>query len=158
MLVGILDELDAWAVAENVEAQAEGLPLLRPTKLRLLGQLALLEAQAPLTLAATKDVDLKADCEHAVWRELERLLARRGFTLDPLGHEIWMPPETRYEPLFTGQLVSLTVADVDAVLVSKARMAPDKNRPLVVEYLARGGSERFFELAARHQVDLEAFL
>jgi hypothetical protein len=158
VLLEVAEELDGWALAQNIEAHDEGLPLLRASKFKLLGQLALLEAQAPLTVTATKDVEVYADCEYAVRRELERLLAKRGFELDPLGHEIWMPRETRYDEIFAGQFVSFAVADIDAVLVSKARMAADKNRALIVEYLARGASERFLELAARHHVNLGTFL
>ncbi len=158
VLLEVAEELDGWVLAQNIEARDEGLPLLRTSKYKLLGQLALLEAEAPLTVTATKDVDVYADCEYAVRRELERLLAKRGFELDPLGHEIWMPPETRYDEIFGGQLVSLAVADIEAVLVSKARMAADKTRALIVEYLARGASERFLKLAARHQVDLGTFV
>ncbi len=158
MLLEVAEELDGWVLAQTIEARDEGLPLLRASKFKLLGQLALLEAQAPLTMTATKDVDVYADCQYAVSRELERLLGKRGFELDPLGHEIWMPPETRYDEIFAGQLVSLAVADIEAVLVSKARMAADKNRALIVEYLALGASDRFLQLAARHQVELGTFL
>jgi hypothetical protein len=50
------------------------------------------------------------------------------------------------------------VADPDAVLISKAARAPEKNKALITEYLAKGASERFFELARKHDVDLEQFV
>ena len=50
------------------------------------------------------------------------------------------------------------VADPDAVLISKAYKAPEKNMGLITEYLAKGASERFFELAQKYAVDLEQFV
>jgi hypothetical protein len=54
--------------------------------------------------------------------------------------------------------VEAFVADPDAVLVSKALKAAEKNRALVTEYLAKGASERFFDLARKYRVDLEQFV
>ena len=158
MLARLAERLDDWILAENIAARAEGLPTLRPCTIRLLGQAALFEAHVALALAATKDVDVKADYEDSVRREFERLLATEGRELDPLGHEIWMPTETRYSEAFTGKFVRLLLADPEAVLVSKALKAPAKNGPLLTEYLAGGASERFFELAKKYSVNLEQFL
>jgi hypothetical protein len=158
MLVRLAERLDAWVLAENIAARAEGLLAIRACTIRLLGQVALFEAHVPLALAATKDVDVKADYEDSVRREFERLLAAEGRELDPLGHEIWMPTETRYSELFAGKFVRLLLAEAEAVLVSKALKAPVKNGPLLTEYLASGASDRFFELAQRYSLDLEQFL
>jgi hypothetical protein len=158
MLVRLARELDAWVVDRNLEARAAGLLSMRSCTIRVLGQTALFEAGVPLTLAATKDVDVRADYEDGVRREFERLLAREGRELDPLGHEIWMPEETRYSELFVGSFVRLLLAESDAVLVSKALKAPRKNRPLLTEYLAQGPSARFLELATKYSLDLEQFL
>lgn len=116
------------------------------------------EAKAPLQLNVTNDVDVYADYEHAIEVEFRRLLAAQGKELDPVGHEIWMPRETRYRDLFVGKYVTLQVADIDSVLLSKALKAPHKNRTLIVEYLAGGPSERFLQMAKRYGVDLEQFL
>src|SRR6266542_3983167 len=102
MLAEIARKLDAWTVDQNLAASADGLPHLRACTIRVLGQTALFEAKVPLTLAATRDVDVRADYSDAVRREFERLLAVQGRELDPLGDEIWMPRETRYEPLCEG--------------------------------------------------------
>ena len=157
MLAKIARKLDDWALDKNVEAAAGGLPRIRPCTLRLLGQTALFEANIELTLATTKGVDLVGDYDYAVRAELERLLAVEGRELDPLNGEIWMPRETDYFVLFSGELVRVLVAEPEAVLVSKALKAPLKNRPLITEYLARGPSKRFFDLAAKYSVELEAF-
>jgi len=69
-----------------------------------------------------------------------------------------MPKETRYTVLFSGEFVTLKVADMEAILISKALKAPRKNRALIVEYLARGATPRFMRLARKYGVDLESFL
>ena len=59
--------------------------------------------------------------------------------------------------IFRGKFVRLLLADADAILISKAKMAPAKNRQLLTEYLALGPSDRFLELAQKYDVDLEMF-
>ena len=158
MLLEVVTELDDWMIAQNAEAQADGMRLLRPCTIKLLGQSALLESGSTLTLAATRDVDVVADYEWSVQCEFERLLRARGLDLDPLGHEVWMPRETRYGSLFSGRFVTLLVADSEAVLISKALKAPAKNRVLITEYLSRGASSRFLQLARKYVVDLDQFV
>jgi hypothetical protein len=158
MLAAVAAQLDAWVIAQNVAARGEGLLSLRPCRIRVLGQTALFESKAALQLNLTNDVDVYADYEYAIEVEFRRLLSAQGKELDPLVHEIWMPRETRYSDLFVGEYVTMQVADVDAVLVSKALKAPHKNRALIVEYLAAGASERFMALAKRYGVDLEQFV
>lgn len=158
MLVSMAEALDMWIVARNLEARAEGTPPLAACEIKLLGQTALLEQNAPLTLANTNDIDVRANYAHVVEQEFRRLVEREGKELDPAGHEIWMPRETRYTVLFRGDRVTLLVADVEAVLVSKALKAPAKNRTLLTEYLAKGASKRFLDMAKKYGVDLEQFL
>lgn len=131
---------------------------IRPCSIRLLGQMALLEADLPLTLVATHDFDVYADFDWAVRKEFEALLAKRGRVLDPLGDEVWMPAETQYDLVFEGRWIRGFVAQPDFVFLSKAMKAPEKNRALIVEVLATGASPRFLELAERYSLDLEQFL
>jgi len=158
MLTKIAERLDGWVLRQNLEAAAAGMMQLRPCRIRLLGQMALLEQQAPLSLALTDDVDVYANYDHSVEQEFRRLLAIEGKQLDPVGHEVWMPRTTRYSAAFSGELVTLEVAELEAVLVSKALKAPTKNAALIAEYLAAGPSERFVELSKHHDVDLEQFV
>lgn len=150
--------LDQWVARENVRARADGTPAHKKCTIRVLGQAALWVAKVDLTLTATQDLDAYADYDWVVQKELERLLAKDGQVLDPHGHEVWMPRETRYDLLYEGTYVDARVADPDAVLISKACKAPDKNMGLIIEYLAKGASERFFELAQKYAVDLEQFV
>jgi hypothetical protein len=157
-LARVLLELDRWVARENVRAWAEGSPPHKKCTIRVLGQAALWAAEVDLTLTVTRDLDAYADYEWAVQQELERLLAKEGKVLDPHGQEVWMPSETRYEPLYRGRYVEAFIADPDAVLISKALKGPQKNRALITEYLAKGASERFFEFAQTYGVDLEQFV
>ncbi len=158
MLRGIAQQLDLWIADRNVEAREDGLATFEPCTIRVLGQSALMEAKLPVTLLSTKDVDVRADYAYPVQKEFERLLTSAGRVLDPLGHEAWMPRETRYLPIYGGRFVKLCIAEPEAVLVSKALKAPVKNRALVTEYLATCVTERFLTLAAKYSLNLEQFL
>lgn len=158
MLEEVAQELDQWMVEENTVRRAEGRLGLSRCEIRVFGQAALLERKLPIPLAATRDVDVRANYEHAVEVKFRELLARRGRDLDPVGHEAWMPRETRYTPLFEGHYVRLLLAESEAILVSKGLKAPSKNRNVITAYLAQGPSPRFLELAARYRLDLEQFL
>lgn len=127
-------------------------------EIRVLGQMALIEASTDLHLAATQDVDVFADYEWLVRKEFERLLLVHNKSLDAHGHEVWMPKETRYDLIYDGRHVKGFLAEADFVLLSKAKKAPAKNAALITEYLARGASQRFLKLARRYAVDLEQFL
>lgn len=157
VLADVFLSLDQWVARENVRARADGTPTHKKCTIRVLGQAALWVANVDLTLTATQDLDAYADYDWAVQKELERLLAKDGKVLDPHGHEVWMPRETRYDPLYEGTYVDAQVADPVAVLISKGCKAPEKNTGLITEYLAKGASERFFELAQKYAVDLEQF-
>jgi hypothetical protein len=158
MLREIAEKLDDWMAVQNAEARLGGWVQLRPCTIKLLGQVALMELGLKVTLAATKDVDVYADYGAAVEDEFGRLLRAAGHDLDPVGHEIWMPRETRYGKLYDGRFVKMLVADPEAILLSKALKAPAKNHALIVEYLATGASDRFLELADKYHLDLEQFL
>ncbi|MEY4579816.1 MAG: hypothetical protein RL701_4519, partial [Pseudomonadota bacterium] len=150
--------LDAWMIEENASRREDGGLSLKPCTIKVLGQTALLEANVPLKLKLTMDVDVYANLEWVVQVEFRRLLAMQGRQLDPVGHEIWMPSETQYNNLFVGKYVTMLVADFESVLVSKALKAPEKNRDLVAQYLSRGASPRFVAMAQRYNIDLEKFV
>lgn len=158
MLRTVVKQLDQWFIEQAEQAQEEALPAPKKCRIRLLGQMALLEAGSALTLANTKDVDVRANYEYSAQKKFERLLEKKGLILDPVGHEAWMPRETRYISLFEGRYVTLLAADQDAVLISKAKKAPRKNAALIREYLSQGASDRFFALAEKYEVDLEQFV
>jgi len=158
MLPEIAQKLDDWVITRHAEARSGGWVQVRPCTIRVLGQTALMEAGVKLALAATKDVDVYADYDHVVEKEFARLLATAGYDLDPVGHEVWMSRETRYTELFEGRFVRVLLAEPEAILLSKALKAPAKNRALLVEYLAKGASERFLQLARKYNLNLEQFL
>jgi hypothetical protein len=158
MLKAVAAKLDAWVIARNLEASEEGGLLSKPCRIRVLGQTALLEAGVTLHLNVTNAVVVYANYGHSVGAQFRRLLAEEGKELDPLGKEVWIPRETRYSDLFRGEYVTMQVADAEAVLLSKALKAPQRNRSLIVEYLATGASPRFLAMAERYAVDLAQFV
>lgn len=159
MLKFVFAELNEWATQQNQKLESESCLPLRKSSFRIVGQSALLEASSlSLTLTATMDVDAFADCEPSVRTHLEELLQKRGRVLDPVGHEAWMPDETEYEVFYFGNLVVAEIAGPEYVLVSKALKAPEKNRNLIIEYLAQGPSDLFYALAEEYGVDLEKFV
>lgn len=154
----IFKQLDEWVAVRNLELRAEGMPGHPACEIRVVGQTALLLANTGLHLAATKDVDVSANYDVAVKRQFERLLMDAELYLDPVGHEAWMPRETEFREIYRGTNVRALIAEPDYVLLSKALKAPEKNRNLLVEYLARGASPRFMALATKYKVALEDFV
>ena len=73
---------------------------------------------------------------------------------DQLSEEIWMPEETVYLPFYTGRKVSVEVARAEYLLIAKAKLAKEKNKALLAEYISKEASDLFFELAEKYQVDL----
>ena len=158
MLKEIVQQLDEWMKGQATEAMAEGRVLPKPCWIHLLGQMSLIETGLPFELLATNDVDVRANYDHQVKKEFERLLAKRALVLDPVGHEAWMPKETIYTTLFEGRYVTLKVADVESVLLSKGLKAPQKNTALLTDYLSVGATARFMQLAEAYELDLEQFV
>ena len=127
-------------------------------EIKVVGQTALIEANVQLALLATTDVDVFTKAQWEITKKLDELLQQQGRHLDPLSSEIWMPKETKYDVIFSGQHVEGSLAQADYVLLSKALKAPGKNQNLITEYLAKGASERFLALATRYNIDLEQFV
>lgn len=157
MLKEVCQKLDKWLAGKNRERSETGtLPVY--CDIQIIGQTALLEARLGLRLAATMDVDLHNQLHGAVREKLEALLAVHGKKIDPVGHEAWMPDETKFNSIFEGKFVKCFVAQPEYVLISKAKMAPLKNRNLIVEYLGTQPTELFLDLAKKYKIKLEDFL
>lgn len=158
MLFDVFEELNAWIARENAERSRDGALRLKSCCIRVIGQNALIESGIALSLAATNDVDVYADYDYAIQKEFECLLLKHGKILDPVGHEAWMPSETRYRSMYQGDYVHALLAEAVYVLISKAKFAPEKNKNLIVEYLAGDPCDEFFELATKYAVNLEKFV
>lgn len=158
MLKTVFQQLDRWIESENEHRRNGGGALFPKTVIKVLGQSALFEAKVDLHLAATMDVDAYTEAEWVITKKFDELLRKHGRHWDAHSSEIWMPHETQYAPLFSGQHVEASLAEPDYVLLSKALKAPIKNRNLITDYLAKGASDRFLELAGRYHLDLEQFV
>lgn len=158
MIKQVFTELDAWAVKKNIEFIHEGLMPIKPCYIKVLGQEALIEANIDLNLSATMDVDVYSNYEYSIKAKFEELLNIKGKILDPDGEKIWMPKETEYQEIFKGSVINGYIAKVEYVLISKALKAPEKNKILLIEYLAKGPSKLFFDLVRKYKVKLEIFI
>ena len=147
MLKKVCKKLDRWLEAENKERADAGTIPLR-CEIRVIGQTALLEAQIGIELAATMDVDLSNQLHGMVQEKFDEFLAEYGKAIDPVGHEAWMPVETQYDEIYGGLFVKCLIALPEYVLVSKAKMAPEKNKNLIIEYLGLAPTPLFFDLAS----------
>ncbi len=125
--------------------------------IQVVGQTALLEAKLDLHLAATADVDVHHQIEYVFRKKFEELLKEKGKFLDPVGHEAWMPEETKYKTIFNGRHVEGSIAEAEYILISKALKAPQRNKTLIAEYLASHPTELFYTLAKKYNVRLEDF-
>ncbi len=157
MIKDCAKKLDKWLIDENKERAEKGTVPLKCT-IKVIGQTALIEAGLKIQLAATMDVDLSQQLNGIVRKRLAQLLAGYGKQIDPVGHEAWMPDETEYQEVYTGEFVECFIAKPEYILISKAKMAPSKNKNLIIEYLGTSPTSLFFELATRYGVTLEDFL
>lgn len=157
MLKQIAQELDIWAGNENQRADSENLASIPKTEIYIVGQTALLEADLNISIAATMDVDSYIELAYRLRIKFDELLQKQGRHLDPVGHEAWMPEETKYTFLYEGKVVSLAIADPVYIILSKAKKAPIKNRQLILDYIASPDlNKELFDLALKYKVDLGA--
>jgi hypothetical protein len=157
MLKEVCKKLDKWLDGENQEREETGTLPLR-CEIQVIGQTALLEAGLGLRLTATMDVDLYKQLHGAIRQKLDELFTVHGKKIDPVGHEAWMPKETKFNPIYTGKFAKCFVARPEYVLISKAKMAPEKNRNLIIEYLGTQPTALFLRLVKKYKIDLEEFL
>ncbi|MBI3018567.1 MAG: hypothetical protein HYY61_01555 [Deltaproteobacteria bacterium] len=117
-----------------------------------------MEAKVQLEMIGTADVDAYIEGDSVVRKQFDELLQKRGYHLDSDSEKIWMPSETEYYLFYQGQAVDGFLAHPDDVLISKALKAPQRNRTLIVSYLARGASKKFLKLAQKYHLDLKKFV
>jgi hypothetical protein len=158
MLKTIFNKLNNWIDLENKESRREGLKLFKSCTFRVVGQTALLEAKLDLEIAATTDVDAFTDGEAMVVSKFNEFLKQDGLEYDQLSNEIWMPEETTYSQIYKGPWVTALLAEPEFILVSKAKMSPKKNLPLIRAFIASEPRPSFFELCEKHNVDLASIL
>jgi hypothetical protein len=158
MLIDLFAKLDRLIAEENVERRDVGTTEIPRADIRVVGQMALIEAAIDLDLAATQDLDAFLAGDYWIQKRLEQLLAEVGMTFDDTSDLIWMPSETEYIELYAGRFVRASRAKVEYVLLSKAHKAPRKNAPLIIEYLAKDPSDLFWSLVATYNVDLQGIV
>ena len=158
MLKKICKKLDEWLLEENKARYEDGTVLFKKVEIKIVGQAALIEAKIQLSLLATMDVDAYMNCEFEVRKKFDDLLQEEDKHLDPNSKLVWMPEETEYQNFYLGKMLKVYLAKAEYILLSKALKAPDKNKDLIVEYLAKGASPLFQKLAVKYKLDLDKFL
>lgn len=116
---------------------------------KLLGQMSLFaneKSSAVLTLAQTADLDAFLSMVGIIQSEFEKILVSEGLIYDKFSHEIWIPPNSKFNVLFEFENLTIESIDPESALVSKAVKAPVKNKLLIREALA---SDQFPNLAER---------
>ena len=135
----VFEALDRRIVELNAERAEFGGIRIPRVEVKILGQMSLLlneSVSALIELAETGDLDAFLTAEFAVIRELRKLLKDEGLVYDDLSSEIWLPPNSRFEPLFDLDNVLVTRVDAESALISKAIKAREKNRILIQEAIA----------------------
>jgi len=158
MLEPVFADLDQWVEAYNADVLRDGGQHIRHFEIKVLGQTALAEMKVELDLFETQDLDAYVTCGETVKKKLDALLRKVNKRFDFLSHEIWMPKETQYTLVFESRHFTVCIAQPEYVLISKAIKSPGKNRPLLLEYLSKNPSKRFFDLAQQYAFDVEKFL
>lgn len=155
MLAIIFEILDGWINDENKEARREGLRAIAKCEFRIVGQMALMEAKLDLHIAVTGDVDAFNNAHHSVMTKWNDLLIANGLKYDLLSNEIWMPAETIYLEIYKGDWVTAFRAEPEYIMISKAKMAMEKNRLLLRQYIASRPPQIFFDLCLKYSVNLD---
>ena len=158
MIDKIFKELDREVAATNRELREQSSLEIPRFFIKILGQTALIEAKLDLTLFATLDVDAYANFSSYAKALFSKVLQKHGLFYDELSNEIWMPQETEYLLMFKGQSFDGYIAKPEFVLVSKLLKARDRNRNIIIEYLAKGPSALFLKLCKAYKVNLEEFV
>lgn len=158
MLASVFQLLDEWITDQNSESRRLGMNSIKKCEFKIVGQIALFEANLNLNIAMTQDFDAFTNARQIVIEKLNDLLTANGLIYALLSDEIWMPDETTYLELYVGDWVKALRAEPVFVMVSKAKWASIKNKFLLREYIASSPPPRFFDLCAKYQVDLEFLL
>ena len=135
ILANIFNELSESLVRETGRRSEQGGLALAPADIRIVGQCALLLADLPFPVAGSVDLDALIRGDFWVRSTLEKLLLPEGLTLDSDAHLIWMPDDTRYTPFFASPVLTVTLAEPDAVIASKCKFRRPKDRDLIRTYL-----------------------
>ena len=154
MLLGVFKKLDDWIQQENESAFKESAMQLSACSFRILGQAALLQSELTIELRYTADVDAYTDAEYSIIEQLNFLLKPHGMKYDQLSAEVWMPEGTVYLPFYAGKRITVEVAQAEYLLIAKAKLAKEKNKALLAEYVSKEASDLFFELAEKYKIDL----
>lgn len=140
----ILETLDAALVTESSQREKDGVPGLSRARIQILGQMSLVlnpDVAKRIQLFATQDVDAVISGDWIVTRLFKAALEANNLQFDFHSQDIWLPPDAKYIPIFSGQIIDCEILDPVSAFTSKAIKAPDKNHLLIGEALKIYGAE-----------------
>lgn len=143
-VIEILEKLDATLVAESTQREKDGVPGLGRGSIQILGQMSLVlnpEVAKRVELFATQDVDAVIRGEWIVTKLFKNALEANNLQFDFHSTDIWLPPDAKYIPIFSGQMIDCEIVDPISALTSKAIKAPEKNHLLIAQALKVYGDE-----------------
>jgi hypothetical protein len=143
----------------NLERAKNSEPRIKPIKITILGQFALIINQGiseKIPLAATMDVDALFEGDWSFRKIFERTLKDSGLILDELSSEIWIPPQSQYVCYYKSAQITIQGLTPIYCLLSKAIKAPDKNKVLIINALEIYGTE-LSDLIKKFNGDLNFF-
>lgn len=144
LLIEVLSELNVLLESENQSRQESGALKLLRVQIRILGQMSLLlneKVTAALHPVSTMDVDAFWEGDRTALELFRKCLKKHSLEYDNDSHLVWIPPESRYDPLFDAPLVQCEVIQPLYAIVSKAVKAPEKNRIIVRNAIGFFGEE-----------------
>jgi hypothetical protein len=158
-ILEVLAELEQLIESEDKIRKEMGSIPLRPTTIRILGQMSLLlneDISSRMHLFATQDVDAHIKGDSFVAEAFKRLLGERNLEFDFLSNEIWLPLDASYIQIYESPRLHCEILDPISALVSKAVKAPDKNTALISKALDIYGEELASKIK-QHGVDPNTF-
>lgn len=156
----IIHDFDAVLGRLNEEHLLEERGSLAVVTLKLIGQIGLLAddyACKSLLIPATKDVDALFKVDWVVRTAFKEVVSKHGLVFDDLSDEAWIPPKAAFHLLHESERLKAYAMDPKDILVSKAKMAPDKNHILIAQAVSVYGEE-LLERFSKHGINPDKFV
>ncbi len=156
----IIIDFEAALLRLHQERLSDERGSLPQVTLKLIGQIGLLankQACEKLLIPATRDVDALFKVDWIVRTTFKEVVARQGLVFDDLSEEAWIPSDATFNLISTSERLKVYALDPLDILVSKAKMAPEKNRILVAQGISLY-KEKLLERFTKHEINPDQFI
>lgn len=157
----LFQKLNYEIAEENKERKESGAPKIQHAQINIMGQYCLLlnaKIQADLDLVLTNDVDAILEADYFVKKRFAEILKENGLELDPDSSFVWIPPKAKFEDIYQGENLTVSILDAESALLSKAIKAPEKNRFLIIEALLSKKFKNLSDKIKKEGGDINYFL